>query len=153
MTATPASTTRALTWTICCAPPAIWPVWTVRPSSGLVSVDKFANVVFQSALWTSGDLLRVLGLVHYGASMTVTVLIFVKEVMMQEGGASLETIQQILDSAKLGLREELSQMQQKQDHVDERAAQEYAQTSAKAQEWIQTIESALQGSGGSSTPV
>lgn len=104
-------------------------------------------MVFQSALWTSEDLLKALRLVHYGASMTVTVLTFVKVVMMQKGGASNETIQQILNSAQFDLRQEMNQMQLKHDHVDERAAQEYAQTSAKAQEWIQRIESALQGAG------
>ena len=58
-----------------------------------------------------------------------------------------EAIQQIVDSAKFDLRQEMGEMQLKQDHIDERAAQEYAQTSAKAQEWIQKIESALQGAG------
>ena len=52
-----------------------------------------------------------------------------------------------MDSAKFDLRQEMGEMQLKQDHIDERAAQEYAQTSAKAQEWIQKIESALQGAG------
>lgn len=104
-------------------------------------------MVFQSALWTSEDLLKALRLLHYGASMTVTVLTFAKVVMMQKGGASNEAIQQIVDSAKFDLRQEMGEMQLKQDHIDERAAQEYAQTSAKAQEWIQKIESALQGAG------
>ena len=86
-----------------------------------------AGIIVSTAIACGGDI-HFHGLLHYG-------------------GASNEAIQQIVDSAKFDLRQEMGEMQLKQDHIDERAAQEYAQTSAKAQEWIQKIESALQGAG------
>lgn len=105
------------------------------------------NVVFKSALWTSGDIYKALRLVYYGASMTVSVLIFVKTVMMQDGGASKSEILEILQKAKIDLPNEMKQMQQKQERIDERAANEYAEMSASAQKWIEKVETALQTSG------
>lgn len=105
-------------------------------------------MVLQSALWTSGDLSKALLQVHYGASMTVTVMTFAATVLLREADASRETVRQILAKAQRDLREEMEQMQQKQDRVDERAAAEYSQTSASAQQWMQKVEAALQTTSG-----